>query len=151
MKLVITRVDRASVTIDGACHAEIGKGFLVLCGVEEGDGDADVAYLAKKTAGLRVFSDDEGKMNRSCADVGGEILVISNFTLLAETRKGNRPSFVRAAAPDLAKSLYESYAETLRNEYGYTVKTGVFAAHMEVSSLNNGPITILMDSKEAVQ
>ncbi|MBQ3055255.1 MAG: D-tyrosyl-tRNA(Tyr) deacylase [Oscillospiraceae bacterium] len=151
MKLVITRVDHAAVNIDGACHASIGKGFLVLCGVAEGDGEADVAYLAKKTAGLRVFSDDEGKMNRSCADVGGEILVVSNFTLLAETRKGNRPSFVRAAAPELANALYESYVETLRKEYGYTVKTGVFAAHMELSSQNNGPITILMDSKEAVQ
>ena len=150
MKLVITRVDNASVTIDGACHAEIGTGFLVLCGVEEGDSEKDVAYLAKKTAGLRVFSDEEGKMNRSCADIGGEILVISNFTLLAETRKGNRPSFVRAAAPELARALYESYAQTLSNDYGYTVKTGVFAADMKVASVNNGPITILMDSKEAV-
>ena len=151
MKLVITRVDSAACTIDGEVTAAIEKGFLVLCGVEEGDGEADVAYLAKKTAGLRVFSDEEGKMNRSCADIGGEMLVISNFTLLAETRKGNRPSFVRAAAPDKANSLYESYVETLRREYGYTVKTGVFAAHMEIASVNNGPITILMDSKEAVQ
>ena len=148
MKLVITRVTSAMVTIDGACRSRISQGLLVLCGVMEGDTLADVEYLAKKTAGLRIFADAEGKINRACNEIGGEILVVSNFTLCGETRKGNRPSFVRAARPEEANALYEAYVEKLR-EYGYTVKTGEFGADMKLSSVNDGPITILMDSKEA--
>ncbi len=146
MKLVITRVKEASVTIDGVCHSEIEKGLLVLCGVADGDTEQDVSYLAKKTAGMRIFEDEQGKLNLACHEVGGEILVVSNFTLCADTRKGNRPSFVKAAAPDLATRLYERYVEELKG-YGYTVKTGVFGADMKLQSINDGPVTILMDSK----
>lgn len=146
MKLVITRVKEATVTIDGVCHSAIGKGLLVLCGVAEGDAEQDVSYLAKKTAGMRIFEDEQGKLNLACHEVGGEIMVVSNFTLCADTRKGNRPSFVKAAEPTLATRLYEQYAEELR-AYGYTVKTGVFGADMKLQSVNDGPVTILMDSK----
>lgn len=146
MKLVITRVKSASVEIDRVCHCEIGAGLLILCGVAEGDTAQDAAYLAKKAAGLRIFEDDAGKMNLACSDVGGEILVVSNFTLCGDTRKGNRPSFVAAARPELAEGLYEQFVSNLR-EYGYTVKTGVFGADMKLASLNDGPVTILMDSR----
>ncbi len=146
MKLVITRVAQASVTINGVCHSQIKQGLLVLCGVAEGDTTQDVAYLAKKTAGLRIFEDDAGKLNLACSDVGGEILVVSNFTLCGDSRKGNRPSFIAAARPELAEGLYEQYVSELR-AYGYTVKTGVFGADMKLLSVNDGPVTILMDSR----
>lgn len=147
MKLVITRVKNASVEIDGVCHSKIAHGLLVLCGVCEGDTEQDVAYLAKKTAGLRIFEDDAGKINLSCQDVGGEILVVSNFTLCADTRKGNRPSFVNAARGESAVAYYEQFVSQLR-AFGYSVKTGVFGADMKLLSLNDGPVTILMDSRE---
>lgn len=146
MKLVITRVTQASVTIDGAVHSAIGAGLLVLVGVAEGDGEEQARYLAKKTAELRIFSDEAGKINRSCAEIGGEILVVSNFTLCAETKKGNRPSFVRAARPERANALYEYYVNLLRAS-GYTVKTGVFGADMQLASVNDGPVTIWMDTE----
>ena len=146
MKLVITRVKEASVTIDGVCHSAIGKGLLVLCGVADGDTEQDVSYLAKKTSAMRIFEDEQGKLNLACHEVGGEIMVVSNFTLCADTRKGNRPSFVKAAEPGLATRFYERFVEELRG-YGYTVKTGVFGADMKLQSINDGPVTILMDSK----
>lgn len=146
MKLIITRVREASVTIDGVLHSAIGAGLLVLIGVTEQDGEEQANYLAKKTAELRIFSDDAGKINRSCADIGGEILVVSNFTLCAETKKGNRPSFIRAARPERANALYEYYVNLLRAS-GYTVKTGVFGADMQLKSVNDGPVTIWMDTE----
>ena len=146
MKLIITRVREASVTIDGVLHSAIGAGLLVLIGITEQDGEEQANYLAKKTAELRIFSDDAGKINRSCADIGGEILVVSNFTLCAETKKGNRPSFIRAARPERANALYEYYVNLLRAS-GYTVKTGVFGADMQLMSVNDGPVTIWMDTE----
>lgn len=147
MKLVIARVKNASVEIDGMCHSQIQQGLLVLCGVCEGDTEQDVAYLAKKTAGLRIFEDDAGKINLSCQDVGGEILVVSNFTLCADTRKGNRPSFIGAARGEHAVACYEQFVSNLRT-FGYRVKTGVFGADMKLQSINDGPVTILMDSRD---
>ncbi|MBL7115647.1 MAG: D-tyrosyl-tRNA(Tyr) deacylase [Kiritimatiellae bacterium] len=143
MKAVIQRVSEASVCIDGELVGEIGKGFLVLLGVRPGDTKESARFLANKTMNLRVFADAQDRMNLNVEDVGGEILVVSQFTLYADTRKGNRPSFVKAAGPELAESLYEEYVAALRRALGDSrVSTGRFGAMMDVGLINNGPVTI---------
>jgi D-tyrosyl-tRNA(Tyr) deacylase len=139
-------VSHASVAVDGAVVASIRKGVLVLLGVARTDAQEDARYLAGKVAGLRIFEDEAGKMNRALADVGGEVLVISQFTLLGDCRKGRRPSFTEAAPPQLAETLYEAFAEELRAS-GVPVSTGRFQAHMQVSLTNDGPVTVLLDSR----
>jgi len=145
MRAVVTRVKQACVEIDGSVYSEIGKGLLVLLGVLDTDSEAEVEYLAKKIGDTRIFSDAEGKINLSCADIGGEIMVVSNFTLYGDTRKGNRPSFVRAARPETANPLYEYFCNLLR-ERGYIVKTGIFGADMQLMSVNDGPVTLVMET-----
>lgn len=147
MRAVVQRVTRAQVTVDGRVRGSIGKGLLVLLGVAGDDGDGDLAYLAEKTAGLRIFEDDAGKMNRSVEDIGGAVLVVSQFTLLGDVRRGRRPSFDNAAPPQMADALYQRYVETLRAK-GLQVETGVFQAMMQVELVNDGPVTILLDSKK---
>ena len=146
MRVVIQRVSQASVLADGEENGKIKQGFVLLVGVEEADTDEDVAYLTRKIDNLRIFEDDEGKMNLSLRDVQGEILSISQFTLHANTKKGNRPSFIEAAKPEKADELYDQLNDNLRQE-GFTVETGVFGADMDVSLVNDGPVTILIDSK----
>ncbi|HLR92028.1 MAG TPA: D-aminoacyl-tRNA deacylase [Atopostipes sp.] len=146
MRVVIQRVSKASVKADGKENGEIGLGFLLLVGVEEEDTSEDVAYLTRKISNMRIFEDDEGKMNLSLREVDGDILSISQFTLHADTKKGNRPSFVKAANPEKADKLYEELNQNLRDE-GFKVETGVFGADMAVSLVNDGPVTILVDSK----
>lgn len=146
MRVVIQRVSQANVIADGVENGKIEKGFLLLVGVEEEDNSEDVDYLTRKIANLRVFEDEEGKMNLSLREVEGEILSISQFTLHANTKKGNRPSFVQAAKPEKADALYEELNANLRNE-GFKVETGVFGADMDVALVNDGPVTILIDSK----
>jgi D-tyrosyl-tRNA(Tyr) deacylase len=146
VRVVIQRVSQASVLADGEENGKIKQGFVLLVGVEEADTAEDVAYLTRKIANLRIFEDDEGKMNLSLRDVQGEILSISQFTLHANTKKGNRPSFIEAAKPEKADELYDQLNDNLRQE-GFTVETGVFGADMDVSLVNDGPVTILIDSK----
>ena len=146
MRLVIQRVLESSVRVDGNVVGSIGAGFMVLCGVEEGDTADDVRYCVEKTANLRIFEDDAGKMNRSILDVGGEILAISQFTLAGDARHGRRPSFSKAARPETAVPLYEAYCSGLR-EKGIHVETGIFQADMKVSLINDGPVTLLLDSR----
>ena len=148
MRLVLQRVSSASVTIKGLVHGEIGCGLLALIGVESGDSETDLVYLAEKTLGLRIFNDDEGKFNRSLSDIDGEILVVSQFTLLGDSRKGRRPSFTQSAPPDAAKMLYEQFVEAMRNAKVKKVATGEFGANMQVSLVNDGPVTILLDSRK---
>lgn len=147
MRALLQRVSRAAVRVDGAAVASIERGLLVLLGVGEADGPAEVERLARKVARLRVFEDDAGKMNRAVTGVGGAALVVSQFTLYADARKGNRPSFVRAAPPDQADALYRAFSEALAGE-GVAVETGVFQAMMEVELVNDGPVTIWLDSDE---
>ena len=147
MRLVIQRVLESSVRVDGKVVGQIGRGFMVLCGVEEGDTLDDVRYGVEKTAGLRIFEDDAGKMNRSISDVGGEILAISQFTLHGDVRRGRRPSFIRAARPETAVPLYDAYCDGLR-EAGLHVETGIFQTDMKVSLINDGPVTLLVDSRK---
>lgn len=146
MRAVIQRVERASVSVEGEIKGQIGAGFLVLIGVEEGDGDADFKYIADKVPNLRVFEDDQGKMNRSLMDVGGEVLAVSQFTLLGDARGGRRPSFITAARPETADPMYERLVADWRAR-GIRVETGVFGAHMKVALVNDGPVTILLDSR----
>lgn len=146
VRVVVQRVSEASVTIDGEVRGKIGKGFMVLVGVEEADGQEDVEYVVKKVANMRVFEDEAGKMNWSLDKVDGAVLSISQFTLHADTRKGNRPSFTQAAKPKKAIPLYEAFNERLR-EQGISVETGEFGADMAVSLVNDGPVTITIDSK----
>ncbi len=148
MRIVIQRVSQASVAIAGEVVGAIGHGLLVLVGVTHGDTAADVEWLAKKTAGLRIFDDDQGVMNRSVAEVGGEALVVSQFTLHASTRKGNRPSYIHAAGHELAVPLYQAYCRELGSLLGRDVATGRFGADMAVSLVNDGPVTIIIDSKQ---
>lgn len=147
MRIVIQRVDSASVSISGIRHSSIGRGLLVLVGVEKEDSETDALWLADKTAALRIFDDEAGVMNLSVADTGGEILAVSQFTLTASTRRGNRPSYIRAAGHDLAIPLYETYCRRLSELLGKTVRQGVFGADMQVSLVNDGPVTIIIDSR----
>lgn len=147
MRIVIQRAARASVSVAPDYFREIGAGLMVLVGVEKGDTIDDVEYLARKTAALRIFDDEAGVMNRSVVDVDGEILAISQFTLLASTRKGNRPSYIRSAGGDEARGLYDAYCNRLAEIAGREVKRGVFGAHMAVELVNDGPVTIIIDSK----
>ena len=147
MRLVIQRVSEASVTVEGECISSIGRGLLVLVGVENGDTEQDAAWLAAKTAALRIFDDEEGVMNRSVVDVDGELLAVSQFTLTASTRKGNRPSYIRAAGHELAVPLYERFSQLLSEDAGRPVQRGIFGADMKVRLLNDGPVTILIDSR----
>ena len=146
MRAVIQRVEQASVSVEGEIRGQIGAGFLVLIGVEEGDGDVDFKYIADKVPNLRVFEDEQGKMNRSLLDVGGEVLAVSQFTLLGDARGGRRPSFITAARPETADPMYERLVADWRAR-GIRVETGVFGAHMKVSLVNDGPVTILLDSR----
>ena len=146
MRAVIQRVSQAKVVVDDNTVGQIGKGFLILLGVHEQDTQTDVDYLVGKISKLRVFEDDQQKMNRSIMDVGGEILSISQFTLFADTKKGNRPSFVQAAKPDTAIPLYEAFNEGLR-QAGIPVETGIFGADMKCHLVNDGPVTIIIDSQ----
>lgn len=147
MRVVIQRVSRASVTVDGAVTGKIGEGLLVLLGVEDADRDDDVQWLSSKIVNLRIFNDEVGVMNRSVMDVEGDILLVSQFTLHASTKKGNRPSYIRASKPDIAIPLYEKMVSQLQNELGKNIATGIFGADMKVELLNDGPVTIIIDSK----
>ena len=147
MRVVIQRVSKGSVTIDGEVRGKIGQGFVVLLGIEEADGAEDIDWLCGKIARLRVFNDDDGLMNSSLAEVGGGVLVISQFTLHASTKKGNRPSFNRAAKPEVAIPLYEQFIATLESELGQAVQVGEFGADMKVALINDGPVTLTIDTK----
>ena len=150
MKAVIQRVSSASVMVEGKIVGEIEQGFLVLLGVKRGDTTEDAAYLARKIAKLRVFNDEAGKMNLSLEQVGGAVLAVSQFTLYASTRDGNRPGFSEAAAPDDGNRLYKTFCELLRNE-NLEVQTGIFQTEMKVSLVNDGPVTIIIDSSERLK
>mgnify|MGYP000155751807 CR=1 FL=1 len=147
MRVVIQRVSHASVTINGTCKSAIKKGFLVLLGIEEADNQEDADWLCKKIIGLRVFDDENGVMNKSILEAGGDILVVSQFTLMASYKKGNRPSYIRAAGHTTAIPLYESFCRKLGEALGKPVQTGEFGAEMKVDLLNHGPVTICMDTK----
>lgn len=147
MRIVIQRASRASVSVKPDYVRHIGTGLMVLVGVEKGDTAEDAEYLARKTAALRIFDDDAGVMNRSVVDIDGEIMAVSQFTLLASTRKGNRPSYIRSAGGEEARELYHTYCRLLSDAAGREVKQGVFGAHMEVELVNDGPVTIIIDSK----
>ena len=147
MKAVIQRVTRASVTIDGMINGTIGEGLLVLLGIEDADGVEDIIWLSNKIVNLRIFGDDAGMMNRSVLEVGGGILLISQFTLHASTKKGNRPSYIKASKPDVAIPLYEKMIEQLEKDLGKKIETGIFGADMKVELLNDGPVTIVIDTK----
>lgn len=146
MRVVLQRVTHASVEIDGALHSQIGRGLLVLLGIEPVDTQEDADWLVKKIAALRIFDDENGVMNRNVVDVDGQVLVVSQFTLMASYKKGNRPSYIRAARPEVAVPLYEYFVEQMAKTTGKSVKTGIFGADMQVSLLNNGPVTITMDT-----
>lgn len=145
MKIVLQRVKHASVSVDGALISEIGIGLLLLVGVANDDGEAEADWLAEKVAGLRVFADSKGKMNLSVKEAGGEILAVSQFTLLADTRKGKRPSFLEAAPPERAKLLFDYFCERLHTAGVRSVKTGSFGAMMDVALMNDGPVTIVLE------
>lgn len=147
MRAVIQRVTRASITIGEKEHSSIGKGLLILAGFEESDNNTDIEWLSNKIAQLRIFNDPDGIMNLSVMETGGEILVVSQFTLHAKTKKGNRPSYIRAAPPGIAIPLYNSFIEQLAQVTGKEVRTGEFGAMMQVESVNDGPVTILIDTK----
>ncbi|MGB0153815.1 MAG: D-aminoacyl-tRNA deacylase [Verrucomicrobiales bacterium] len=147
MRVLLQRVSHASVTIEGVEKSQIGPGMLLLLGIEKEDGEEDVDWLVRKLLSLRIFEDDEGKMNRSILDTGGEALVVSQFTLHARVKKGTRPSFERAAPPDIAIPLYEKFINALETGLGRTVGTGEFGAMMDVALNNDGPVTIWIDSK----
>lgn len=148
MIAVIQRVSESSVVIDGQLKGAIGPGLLVLLGIEEADNTEDIGWLSKKIANLRIFADEAGVMNRSLRDVDGEILLISQFTLHASTKKGNRPSYIKAAKPDIAIPLYEQFIAQISADIGKPVQTGEFGADMKVSLINDGPVTIIIDTKD---
>ncbi|SDD08782.1 D-tyrosyl-tRNA(Tyr) deacylase [Algoriphagus faecimaris] len=147
MIVVIQRVSESSVKIDGKIKAEIGVGLMLLLGIEDADGQEDIDWLSKKIVNMRIFPDEAGVMNRSLLDINGEILLISQFTLHASTKKGNRPSYIKAAKPDVAIPLYESMIQSLERELGKKIGTGEFGADMKVALVNDGPVTIVVDSK----
>ena len=147
MRVLIQRTKHASVTIDGRCKSAIKQGLLVLVGIEDSDGKEDIEWLCKKIVNLRIFDDENGVMNRSVLDIEGEILVVSQFTLHASTKKGNRPSYIRASKPEIAIPLYETFCKELSLSLGKEVGTGEFGADMKVELLNDGPVTIWMDTK----
>ncbi len=147
MRVVIQRVTGASVKIEGKEHASVGEGMLVLLGIEQEDTEEDVIWLTRKISQLRIFNDEQGVMNLSVNETGGDILVVSQFTLHAKTKKGNRPSYVRAAPPETAIPLYEDFLKKLQKQIDGRVRSGVFGARMEVSLVNDGPVTILIDTK----
>lgn len=147
MRVVIQRVRSASVSIDEQVISSIGRGLLILLGIEHDDDTSDVEWLAPKIAGMRIFSDSDGKMNLDIRELGGDILVVSQFTLHAATKKGNRPSFIRAARPEHAIPLYENFIERISGEIGRSVFTGKFGAMMDISLINDGPVTIIVDSR----
>ena len=147
MRVVIQRVSEASVTIEGKIKSRIGKGMLILLGIENADTQDDIDWLAGKISRLRIFDDDDGVMNLSVKDIGGEIIVVSQFTLHANTRKGNRPSYIKAARPDFAIPMYEKFVAKLEEETGKSVQTGEFGAVMDVALINDGPVTIIIDTK----
>ena len=147
MRIIIQRVRNASVTIEDTQHSAIGKGMMILVGIEEADGDEDIAFLVKKVTNMRIFDDADGVMNLSVMDIEGEVLVVSQFTLHASTKKGNRPSYIKAAKPDISIPLYEKFCSELSIALGKPVQTGVFGADMQCALINDGPVTIFMDSK----
>ena len=147
MRLVIQRVSSASVKVNDSITSEIGNGLLILAGIEEADSQEDIDWLVKKTSQMRIFNDEEGVMNLSVQDVGGEIIVVSQFTLHASAKKGNRPSYIRAARPETAIPLYEKLVDDFSKTLGKAVGTGIFGADMQVSLINDGPVTIILDSK----
>lgn len=147
MKAVIQRVSQANVAVDGQIIGQIGKGLMVLLGVDREDNEKDMEYLVKKITAMRIFEDDQEKMNLALADVDGSLLVVSQFTLLASTKKGNRPSFTQAGPPDMSNALYEQFIAACRQQ-GLHVEHGRFGAHMEVALVNDGPVTIIIDSRE---
>lgn len=148
MRAVIQRVNKASVTINGKLHSDIGSGLLVFLGIEDSDGDEDILWLSGKIVNLRVFNDEEGVMNRSVLDRKGAILLVSQFTLHASTKKGNRPSYSRASKPEIAIPIYDKMIRQLEKDLGYPIESGVFGADMKVELLNDGPVTIIIDTKE---
>lgn len=148
MRIIVQRTSRAEVRIDGQTVGAIGQGFMLLVGITHSDTREDADYLAKKIAQMRVFEDAEGKMNLGLTDVGGQILSISQFTLYADSRKGNRPSFINAARPDIAAPLYDYFNDQLRTRFGLHVETGRFGADMKVDFINDGPVTIILDSSD---
>ena len=147
MRVVIQRVTKASVMIDGKIHNTIGNGLLVFLGIEDADNDEDIKWLSNKIVNLRIFNDNGGVMNRSVLETGGEILVISQFTLHASTKKGNRPGYIKASKPEIAVPVYEKLIRHLRNDLGKEIATGIFGADMKIELLNDGPVTIIIDSK----
>lgn len=147
MKAVIQRVSQASVTIDGKKVSEISKGLLVLVGIEDADSQEDITWLSSKIINLRIFGDENDVMNLSVKDIDGDILVVSQFTLQASTKKGNRPSYIRASKPDVAIPLYEKFVSQMENDLGKKIQTGEFGADMKVLLLNDGPVTIIIDTK----
>ena len=147
MRIVIQRVKKASVSIDEQIVANINQGLLILLGLENADNENDIKWLVQKILGLRIFSDAEGKMNLSVSDIQGEILIVSQFTLFASTVKGNRPSFLKSAKPDISIPLYKNFLETIKKETSLKIETGQFGADMEVSLINDGPVTIIIDSQ----
>jgi len=150
MRAVVQRVSEASVTVDGTIVSAIERGFLILLGVSHSDGEAEAAYLARKIAGLRLFEDADGKLNLGLREVNGQALVVSQFTLYGNVRKGRRPSFTDAAPPELARSLYERFCRLLADE-GIDIQQGIFQAHMHVSLINDGPVTLWLDSAELLR
>lgn len=148
MRTVIQRVSQASVTVEGTISAAIGPGLLVLLGIEDSDTTEDIAWLSKKIVQLRIFNDEDGIMNRSLLETGGDLILVSQFTLHAATKKGNRPSYIKASKPEVAVPLYEKMITQLETDLGKKIGTGVFGADMKVSLLNDGPVTIFMDTKQ---
>lgn len=150
MRVVIQRVTEASVSIGGEKVSAIGQGMMVLCGFEEADGPEDLDWTSRKIAALRIFDDEQGVMNRSVVDIGGDILLVSQFTLMASTKKGNRPSYIAAARPETAIPLYEQFKAALAALIGHPIPSGVFGAEMQVALVNDGPVTICIDSKNRI-
>jgi len=148
VRIVLQRVTEASVSIEGNKISEIGPGLLIFLGIESSDDQSDIDWLIRKIINMRIFDDENGKMNLSLQDKHGEALIVSQFTLHASTKKGNRPSFIKAAPPEISKPLYQSFCETFSRETGHPLERGLFGAMMEVSLVNNGPVTIMIDSQD---